>query len=193
VTRTGRWTRRTRASWRGAALVACAALAACTRHASSTGSDASGGTPAPTASVTTTAVALATTATTAQPAPVAVDLPADFPRGFPQPPGGIVTEATATRDEGSIQADGVVDSQLPPDRLFAWYEQALGKAGWNIDHEGREGGEQKLHAVHGDSEADVSVGPDEDNAGWTAATLSIYWAEPSAAGAAAGGPRKEGA
>ena len=126
----------------------------------------------------TSASAVATSAPSASvAAPVAVDLPDEFPRPFPLPPGGVVTQATAERDEGSVQASAVVLSRDGVQPLFAWYETALGGAGWNIEHEESKGNGRSLHAVKGDSTADVVVTPDDEHAGWTAAALDIYWSQ----------------
>lgn len=126
----------------------------------------------------TSASAAATSAPPASAAaPVAIDLPDEFPRQFPLPPGGVVTQATAEHDEGSVQASAVVLSHDDLQALFAWYETALGGAGWNIEHEETKGAGRSLHAVKGDSSADVVVTPDDEHAGWTSAALDIYWSQ----------------
>ena len=132
---------------------------------------------APAAPYTAPAAATDTAAPQEPAQPVAVDLPEEFPPGFPMPPGGVVTQATAEHDEGSVQASAVVASRDGVQPLFAWYQTALGRAGWNIEHEEPRANGRTLHAVRGDSTADVVVTPDEEHAGWTAAALSIYWSQ----------------
>lgn len=159
------------------ALVACSpheqeAAASPALAATAAEADETPDTPYTSGSAAATATPPASTA-----APVAVDLPVEFPRPFPLPAAGIVTQATAERDEGSVQASAVVLSRDGVQPLFAWYETALGGAGWNIEHEETKGNGRSLHAVKGDSSADVVVTPDDEHAGWTAAALDIYWSQ----------------
>lgn len=102
-----------------------------------------------------------TAATDTVPAPVedAVEasLPADFPAELPVPPGATIVRAEARPDESGTAASATLVTSVDADDTLSWYARALTDAGWQIaDRDSR-----SLHAIQGESYADVTVTADD--------------------------------
>jgi hypothetical protein len=83
-----------------------------------------------------------------------------------------------------VQADAEVAAQQDAAALFAWYQQTLGREGWNIDSQSvaQHGEARNLRATRGESTAEVAVHPLPQRAGWCAVSLSVYWSEAKGGG-----------
>lgn len=79
--------------------------------------------------------------------------PVDFPSELPLPPGATVVRAESTPDETGTAASATLVTTADTDDTLSWYVAALTDAGWEIS----ERGPRSLHAIQGESYADITV------------------------------------
>lgn len=86
-------------------------------------------------------------------------LPADFPDDFPIPPDASVVRATTRSDRGGTAAAVALVTEGTADDTFRWIVDGLSAAGWEVTD--RSGGPEgrTIHAIQGESYADVTVLP----------------------------------